>query len=41
VVFGGVITVVVTLVTGWRVPALANLDRLEEQTPFDQSAAAV
>jgi MFS family permease len=41
VVFGGVVTVVVTLVTGWRVPALANLDRLEEQTPFDQSAAAV
>jgi MFS family permease len=33
VVVGGVITVVVTLVTGWRVPALANLDRLEEQTP--------
>ncbi len=33
VVVGGVITVVVTLLTGWRVPALANLDRLEEQTP--------
>ncbi|HEY4395792.1 MAG TPA: MFS transporter [Polyangia bacterium] len=34
VVFGGVVTVVVTLITGWRVPALANLDRLEEQTPL-------
>jgi hypothetical protein len=33
VILGGVITVVVTLLTGWRVPALANLDRLEEQTP--------
>ena len=33
VVMGGVITVVVTLVTAWRVPALARLDRLEEQQP--------
>ncbi|HVZ88372.1 MAG TPA: MFS transporter [Polyangia bacterium] len=33
VVFGGVVTVVVTLVTGWKVPALARLDRLEEQAP--------
>jgi MFS family permease len=33
VVVGGVITVVVTLVTAWRVPALARLDRLEEQQP--------
>jgi MFS family permease len=33
VVAGGVITVVVTLVTAWRVPALARLDRLEEQHP--------
>src|SRR5450432_3226961 len=31
VVMGGVVTVVVTLVTAWRVPALARLDRLEEQ----------
>jgi MFS family permease len=33
VLVGGVITVVVTLVTAWRVPALARLDRLEEQQP--------
>jgi MFS family permease len=33
VVVGGVITVAVTLVTAWRVPALARLDRLEEQQP--------
>jgi MFS family permease len=33
VVVGGVITVVVTLATAWRVPALARLDRLEEQQP--------
>jgi MFS family permease len=33
VVTGGVVTVVVTLVTAWRVPALARLDRLEEQQP--------
>jgi MFS family permease len=33
VVVGGVITVVVTLVTAWRAPALARLDRLEEQHP--------
>jgi MFS family permease len=33
VVVGGVITVVVTLITAWRVPALARLDRLEEQQP--------
>jgi MFS family permease len=33
VVMGGVVTVVVTLVTAWRVPALARLDRLEEQQP--------
>jgi hypothetical protein len=33
VVVGGAITVVVTLIIGWRVPALAKLDRLEEQTP--------
>jgi hypothetical protein len=33
VVLGGVVTVVVTLVTGWRVPALTNLDRLEDQAP--------
>ena len=32
-VVGGVITVVVTLATAWRVPALARLDRLEEQHP--------
>jgi MFS family permease len=32
VVFGGVITVVVTLITGWKVPALARLDRLEDQS---------
>ena len=34
VVAGGIITVVVTLVTAWRVPELAGLDRLEEQQPF-------
>jgi MFS family permease len=33
VVVGGVVTVVVTLITAWRVPALARLDRLEEQQP--------
>jgi MFS family permease len=33
VVAGGVITVVVTLLTAWRVPALARLDRLEDQHP--------
>jgi MFS family permease len=33
VVAGGVITVAVTLVTAWRVPALARLDRLEDQQP--------
>jgi MFS family permease len=33
VVMGGVVTVVVTLVTAWRFPALARLDRLEEQQP--------
>ena len=33
VVVGGVITVVVTLITAWRVPALGRLDRLEEQRP--------
>ena len=31
VVAGGIVTVVVTLVTAWRVPALRRLDRLEEQ----------
>jgi hypothetical protein len=33
VVAGGIITVAVTLVTAWRVPALRRLDRLEEQQP--------
>ncbi len=33
VVGGGAITVVVTLLTAWKVPALARLDRLEEQQP--------
>jgi hypothetical protein len=33
VVMGGVITIVVTLATAWRVPALARLDRLEDQHP--------
>jgi hypothetical protein len=33
VVGGGIITVVVTLITAWRVPALRRLDRLEEQQP--------
>ncbi len=33
VVVGGVVTVVVALVTAWRVPELARLDRLEEQQP--------
>jgi len=31
VVFGGVVTVVVTALTAWRVPALRRLDRLEDQ----------
>jgi MFS family permease len=34
VVFGGIVTVVVTAGTAWAVPALRRLDRLEEQTPF-------
>ncbi len=34
VVFGGVVTVAVTLATAWRVPALRRLDRLEEQVPL-------
>ncbi len=33
VVGGGIITVVVTLVTAWRVPALRRLERLDEQEP--------
>jgi MFS family permease len=33
VVFGGAITVLVTAITAWRVPALAKLDRLEHQAP--------
>ncbi len=33
VVVGGVVTVAVALVTAWRVPALARLDRFEEQRP--------
>ncbi|HLK91869.1 MAG TPA: MFS transporter [Polyangia bacterium] len=33
VVAGGAITVVVTLITAWRVPSLRRLDRLEEQRP--------
>ncbi|HVT07283.1 MAG TPA: MFS transporter [Polyangia bacterium] len=32
VVFGGVVTVLVTAVTAWRVPALRRLDRLEDQS---------
>lgn len=32
VVLGGVVTVVVTAVTAWRVPSLRRLDRLEDQT---------
>jgi len=32
VVVGGVITVVVTALTAWRVPALRRLDRLEDQS---------
>ena len=38
VVFGGVVTVVVTAVTGWRVPQLARLDRLEPPEPIDDAA---
>jgi len=34
VVLGGIITVVVTVATAWRVPALRRLDRLEEQAPL-------
>ena len=40
VVVGGVITVVVTLVTAWCVPALPRLDRLEEQQPQAEVAPA-
>jgi MFS family permease len=32
VVFGGIVTVLVTALTAWRVPALRRLDRLEDQT---------
>jgi MFS family permease len=32
VVFGGVVTVAVTALTAWRVPALRRLDRLEDQS---------
>ena len=38
VVFGGVVTVVVTAVTGWRVPQLARHDRLEPPEPIDDAA---
>ena len=31
VVFGGAITLVVTGLTAWRIPALARLDRLDSQ----------
>ena len=31
VVLGGVVTVLVTAITAWRVPALRRLDRLEDQ----------
>ena len=34
VVLGGIITVVVTVATAWRFPALRRLDRLEEQAPL-------
>jgi hypothetical protein len=33
VVLGGTITIAVTLATAWRAPALARLDRLEQQEP--------
>jgi MFS family permease len=33
VVFGGVVTIVVTVLVGWRVPALARLDRFETESP--------
>jgi MFS family permease len=33
VVVGGTITIAVTLATAWRAPALARLDRLEQQAP--------
>ncbi len=33
VIFGGVVTVVVTGLTAWRFPALRRLDRLESQEP--------
>ena len=35
VVAGGVITIVVAAITAWRVPALARLDRLDTQAPFE------
>ncbi|HXJ18833.1 MAG TPA: MFS transporter [Polyangia bacterium] len=34
VVFGGVVTILVTAGTAWRVPALRRLDRLEDQSPL-------
>jgi hypothetical protein len=33
VVFGGVVTIVVTALVAWRVPALARLDRFETEAP--------
>lgn len=33
VVAGGLVTIVVTVITAWRAPALARLDRLEHQEP--------
>jgi MFS family permease len=33
VVFGGVVTILVTAATGWRFPALRRLDRLEDTSP--------
>ena len=39
VVVGGVITVAVTLITAWRVPALARLDRLEDSSRVREGQA--